>query len=226
MNRKAWLLIFLLVLAADIICIWLKQPSLEHFFKPLIVPALLTGFLITVRGIAARLSRWIVLALFFSWVGDVLLLFQDKKELFFLLGLAAFLVAHVCYIIFFHQVRVRENIKSNLWLLVPVVVYYAALISWLSPYLGDKKLPVRIYGIVISFMLMLALHMLYLANKRAGRLIALGAFLFIASDSILAVNKFYESFPLAGVLIILTYGLAQWLISLGASYYIREANTY
>jgi uncharacterized membrane protein YhhN len=53
-------------------------------------------------------------------------------------------------------VRVKEKIKSNVWLLFIVVIYYAILITILSPHLGDMKLPVRIYGIVISFMFMLA----------------------------------------------------------------------
>jgi uncharacterized membrane protein YhhN len=119
----------------------------------------------------------------------------------------------------------KEGIKSKLWLLVPVVVYYVVLISWLSPYLGDKKLPVRIYGIVISFMLLLALHMQYSRNKAAGKWMMTGAILFILSDSVLAVNKFYQSFEGAGVIIILTYGLAQLFIAEGAARYIQQLNS-
>ena len=72
------------------------------------------------------------------------------------------------------------------------------LISWLSPYLGDMKLPVRIYGIVISFMFMLAMHMLFIKNKTAGKWMMIGALLFVISDSVLAINKFYQSFEAAG----------------------------
>jgi uncharacterized membrane protein YhhN len=84
------------------------------------------------------------------------------------------------------------------------------------------KLPVRIYGIVISFMLMLAMHMLFSKNKPAGRLMMTGALLFVISDSILAVNKFYQSFEIAGVVIVLTYGLAQLFIVEGAIRYVRR----
>jgi hypothetical protein len=41
------------------------------------------------------------------------------------------------------------------------------------------------------------------------------------SDSILAINKFYQPFEAAGVLIMLTYGLAQFFIVQGAIKYIR-----
>jgi uncharacterized membrane protein YhhN len=50
----------------------------------------------------------------------------------------------------------------------------------------------------------------------------LGAVLFVVSDSLLAINKFYSSFELAGVLIMLTYGMAQLLIVTGAINYIRK----
>ena len=82
------------------------------------------------------------------------------------------------------------------------------------------KLPVRIYGIVISFMFMLALHMLFIKDKVAGKWMMLGALLFIISDSALAINKFYQPFEVASVIIMLTYGLAQLFIIEGARRYI------
>jgi len=117
-----------------------------------------------------------------------------------------------------------ENVKSNPWLLVAVVVYYAALINLLSPYLFDMKIPVLVYGVVISFMFMLAMHMLFIKNKTAGQWMMAGALLFVMSDSILAINKFYQPFEAAGVLIMLTYGLAQFFIVQGAIKYIRGQN--
>jgi len=221
MKKKYWLIIFSIVLLGDIAGIQYQSALLQYIFKPLIVPVIGAYFLFQTRHARPGLKKWIITALFFSWMGDVLLMFDTKAELYFLLGLSAFLVAHLFYIIFFHTVRVKENIKSNLWFLGIVVIYYMALITLLSPYLGDKKLPVRIYGIVISFMFMLALHMLFIKHKIAGRWMMMGALLFVVSDSVLAINKFYESFGGAGILIILTYGLAQLFIAEGASRYIN-----
>lgn len=170
------------------------------------------------------LRKWILLALLFSWLGDMLLLFQENDPFFFLLGLSAFLAAHIFYIIFFHWVRVKEQIKSNIWLLLLVVAYYAALISFLSPYLGDMKLPVRVYGLVISFMFMLAMHMFFIKDRRAGRMMMSGALLFVISDSVLAINKFYQPFTLADPFIMLTYGLAQLFITEGAARYMNMSS--
>jgi uncharacterized membrane protein YhhN len=96
--------------------------------------------------------------------------------------------------------------------------------SILTPWLGSMKLPVRIYGVVICFMLMLATHMFYIKNKIAGWKMFCGALLFVLSDSVLAVNKFYSPFAEADIIIMLTYGIAQLLITQGAIEYIRLAN--
>ncbi len=214
--------LFLLLVVGNLIATGLNAHLLESVLKSLLMPVLIAWFIVTLGKIKTNLKNWIIAALFFSWMGDVLLVFQEKSQLFFLLGLSSFLVAHIFYIIFFHQLRVREAIKPNAFYLLIVVIYYGVLIWWLGPYLGDMKLPVRIYGIVISFMLMLALHMFSLKGKTTGRLLIAGAVLFFISDSILAINKFYKPFEGAGLLIMSSYALAQLLLVYGAMNYINK----
>lgn len=165
-----------------------------------------------------------MLALLFSWAGDVLLMFESTFSNFFIFGLVAFLIAHIFYILFYENVIRKEGLRKNYWWFLPVILYYIALIYMLSPKLGNMKLPVRIYGIVISYMLIQALHTGRIKNMAAATLMIGGAVLFITSDSILAVNKFYESFGYAGIAIMLTYGIAQLLITLGAVKYISSAS--
>ena len=112
------------------------------------------------------------------------------------------------------------DVKCKIFLLLPVLVYYAILMTVLSPWLGDMKLPVRVYGVVICFMLMLALHMPYIQDKKAGLLMMSGALLFVLSDSVLAMNKFYKPFKEADIIIMITYGIAQLSIVQGAIKYI------
>jgi uncharacterized membrane protein YhhN len=221
MKKYFWVLLFLVVLAANLIDRQFNNGQLEYFIKPLLIPLLAAYFISQTNSIANYLSKWILLALFFSWAGDVLLMFEPKDKIFFLLGLSSFLMAHIFYIVFFHYVRVKEKVKGNPWLLIVVVIYYATLVTLLSHYLADMKIPVLVYGVVISFMFMLAMHMLFIKNKSAGQWMMFGALLFVMSDSILAINKFYQSFELAGILIMLTYGFAQLFIVHGAAGYIK-----
>lgn len=222
MKKQGLVILFFLLLIADIVAIETGNTLLQNITKPLLMPVLAVFFLVHAGPHSHHLRKWMLAALFFSWAGDVLLMFQEKFSDFFLFGLSAFLLAHIFYIVFFHWIRVKEGVKGNLFLLLPVAAYYTGLIIWLSPYLGEMKMPVRIYGIVISFMLMLALHMLYIRNKKAGRMMVAGAILFILSDSVLAINKFYNPFEFAGTVIILTYGLAQLLLVKGAADHIRS----
>jgi len=213
MKRSIWLILFAIDAIVELIAIQLNNESIQLIAKPLLMPLLGAYFISQTNSIKSPLKKWILIALLFSLAGDVVLMFQEKSSIYFMLGLVAFLFAHIFYIFFFHNIRVIENMKSKAWLLLIVVTYYAGLITFLSPYLGDMKLPVRIYGIVISFMFLLAMHMLFIKNKIAGRWMMIGALLFVVSDSVLAINKFYRPFEMAGIIIILTYILAQFFIS-------------
>lgn len=222
MKSRLILFLFFVSLLVHLLAIQFGWQLPERITKPLLVLLLADYFLLETRTISSSLKKWGLLALLFSWMGDVLLMFQGSDDIFFLLGLSAFLIAHIFYILLFHRIRVAEKIKSAIGYVIIVAVYYAALIGLLAPHLGEMKIPVVVYGIVISFMLMLALHLLSLSNKPAGRMIFTGALLFVASDSLLAINKFYQPFTAAGVLIMLTYGLAQFCIVRGLAFYLDK----
>lgn len=220
-SQSSWFLAaFIIFLIADLIAIAAHFDSARYVTKIGLILPLLLFFIVETRGAGSGLKRWIIFALLFSWAGDCFLLFDKNGGYFFLIGLSMFLIAHLFYIFFFHKIRQAENVRPRVLILLLVVIYYVALIYLLSPYLGDMKVPVRIYGIVISFMLMLAFHMLFINEAKAGLLMAIGAALFIISDSILAINMFYHAFAPAGFIVILTYGAAQLLITLGAVTYI------
>ena len=222
--KKIWLSVFVVAIFADLIGIYLKNDILVYVAKPLIVITLIFYFLSATKGIQSDLIIIIIRALTFSWLGDVVLMFDSFNKNIFLIGLLAFLFAHLIYIRFFSLVRMGEKIKLKPGFILLVVVYYSGLIYLLFNDLHEMKIPVLVYGIVISVMFLLALHMLFIKIKEAGKLMMFGALLFIASDSILAVNKFYEPFEYAGIAIMLTYGIAQLLITLGAVRYITSTS--
>jgi uncharacterized membrane protein YhhN len=215
---------FLLILIIHIAGIYTGYEMVETFTKPLLMMVLAGYFIGNTKSFSSGIKKWIILSLIFSWIGDSLLMFVSSDKAFFLAGLAAFLVAHVFYIFFFNAVRIQEKVKGKIFLLLLVFIYYAGLMSILTPWLGSMKLPVRVYGVVICFMLMLAMHMFFIKNKSAGWKMFCGALLFVLSDSVLAVNKFYSPFTEADIIIMLTYGLAQLLIVQGAIEYIRSDN--
>ena len=64
---------------------------MQTIFKPLIITSAYRLFWFATKKYNTGIAKWILFALFFSLAGDVLLMFQAKKEIFFLLGLSAFL---------------------------------------------------------------------------------------------------------------------------------------
>jgi uncharacterized membrane protein YhhN len=222
MSKRYRIIIFFIILVADLVAVQGQYKMAEYFFKPLIIIWLMAWFVLQVIYVQSSLKKWIIFALFFSWLGDVLLMLDDDHSLFFLPGLSSFLVAHIFYILFFHFVRIKEMVKSRWYLLLIVAIYYGVIIAILSPHLGDMKLAVRIYAVVISFMFLLAMHMVFIKNKTTGMWMMAGALLFVISDSLLAINKFYQPFEMAGFLVMSTYGLAQLFLTEGAIRYISS----
>lgn len=71
-------------------------------------------------------------------------------------------------------------------------------------------------------MLFLAMLLYDMQDNRTARYLLTGAVFFIISDSVLAINKFYLSFSGAAWIIMITYVLAQWLITEGLVRYINS----
>lgn len=214
--HPAFLLYFLVLaveLAAQLFRSNMLLQSLHPFAKALLMPLLIYG----VAACSRKLKPWLRLlyaALLLSWAGDVLLLFQNRN-IFFILGLAAFLLAHVCYVIVY-QKQVGKARISVQWLpIAAVVIYSIALLAYLWPALHSMRLPVVFYALAITVMLVTALHLKNFLLPQAFRLVFGGSMLFVISDSLLAINRFKTPFSLAGFLIMLTYGLAQYFIATG-----------
>lgn len=72
-------------------------------------------------------------------------------------------------------------------------------------------------------MLLVAAHS-FSWQTNIGKWVITGALLFVASDSLLAINKFYQPFNSAGLAIMATYGLAQLFIVIGLTKCMRSAN--
>ncbi len=218
MKKSAVLLysvIFWIIVFIDIAGISSGSSIINALAKPLLIPALLLLLLFSTASLHSK--NLIVAALLFSFSGDVLLLFESKGPLFFIGGLASFLATHICYILYFINIKSPRPslIRKQPWLAALIAAFGISLVQLLLPGLGSLTLPVIIYTIVICTMMICSLHVFLKTGAPSNRLFAAGALLFIASDSMLAMNKFYKPFSAASVLIILTYCAAQFCIVQG-----------
>ncbi|WP_040279809.1 lysoplasmalogenase [Psychroserpens damuponensis] len=202
-----------------IVCLELLTGSLEtlsalhYIFKPAILISLLIFFILKSNALHKPLRLIIILALVFSLAGDVFLMFVDVSPNYFLLGLIAFLVAHIMYVIAF--LKQRNKAAKPFGFITFLMLFASGLFYFLKDGLHDMLIPVVIYMLVILSMSTAAFMRKGNVSKRSYILVFLGALFFMISDSILALNKFYEPLAYSNINIMLTYALAQYLIIIG-----------
>ncbi len=214
--KKYTLYFFVLVSIAELISVTYQITELSLIAKPLIMIALMGYYLSS----TSSLSIMFITAMTFCWLGDVLLMFDYKSELFFMAGLGSFLVGHILYILCYQ--RLRFNSATNPLLgpqkirfSLPIVLAGTGLVVVLYPTLADLRLPVIIYALVITVMVLQALFRFGYTTTKSFALVFCGAICFMISDSLLAINKFLQPIPLASLSIMTTYILAQYLIVAG-----------
>jgi uncharacterized membrane protein YhhN len=183
----------------------LFNEKLAFLSKPFLITSLVVIYLIAVK----KPSFWYVSALFFSFWGDVLLLFEKQ---FFVFGLASFLLAHVLYIKITASYIKKTSLQKIALTCLPFVFFVFSFLYLIKDNLGGMKIPVIVYGVVIcSFGAISFLN--YIQEKSTANLwLFLGTIIFIISDSLIAINKFYEPKEFYQISIMLTYIIAQYLI--------------
>jgi alkylglycerol monooxygenase len=153
----------------------------------------------------------LLLALLASLAGDVLLMLPGN---YFVPGLGAFLVTHLCYLAMLRQgVGWFPSRKA----LLAVLGVGAAMYAVVLPGLGAGVLPVAVAAYVLVIALMAAqgigrATVLGKAVDAGARWVAVGACIFMLSDALIAINKFVMPVPQSGLWILATYFCAQMLI--------------
>lgn len=183
--------------------------TLVYVFKPLTTLLILAIALRPASGATGHYAGAVAVGLVFSLAGDVFLMLPRDR---FREGLASFLAAHVCYIAAF---------TSGTGFVVdpvPTVAFGALgllLLRLLWPGVSSRlRIPVVLYLVVILTMAVQATGRALRIHDVSSLLAAAGAALFVASDALLAWDRFRVSFRSSRAAVLSTYFLAQWLIAL------------
>ncbi|MES2829408.1 MAG: lysoplasmalogenase [Bacteroidota bacterium] len=164
-----------------------------------------------------KFHKRIFIGLILSLTGDCLLMLSHER--LFLYGLLAFFLCHSSYVrAFYLDFRSAPELdKKNARITVIIgAMMCTSFFFFIRPYLGNMRVPVLAYCLVITFMGMMAAFRNKRVNKTSFQLIMIGALFFYLSDFLLVVNRFVNPFERAHVVIISTYMLAQYFIVIGA----------
>lgn len=163
--------------------------------------------------------RWsLVAGLGCSAVGDAFLMSGGR---YFLPGLCSFLAAHICYIVgFTRDSRLGEHkLPFAGWGL-----YSMILVPCLWPGMAQGlRIPVLLYTLALAGMAAQAASRAISLRRTAAVIGAVGAGLFVISDSALAYQKFREPLKYGHVLVLGTYFAAQAGIALSVILTRRRA---
>ena len=206
MNKIVPLIAFMLFCLIDFFGIYLDKQMMVNFAKPMLMITLFWYY----YSNAKKLNKYFVLGLFFSFLGDILLL--GVGAMYFVFGLLFFLIAHVFYIIIVLKIIQITKPKEFIIASVPFLLLFLVLMNVLYAGLGSMKIPVIIYAMTISFFGIVSLILYLQAKTKISLLLLVGVLTFITSDTILALNLFYKKQSFYPLLIMMTYVLAQYLI--------------
>ncbi len=191
-----------------------------YLSKPLLM-TFLGLYFFTVTQIKTNFSRRVLTGLIFSLAGDTLLMFNAPgREYFFLLGLGAFLCAHLAYILAFwgYEKNLRGAFHQSPFLALPFLIFLAGFLAYLWPGIPEGlKIPVAGYSTVIITMSMACFQLRPKLNGKLFLGLFSGVLLFVISDSLIAISKFSpgeQAIPeFIRPLIMITYIAAQYLIA-------------
>ena len=209
MRLDTWIAVVLIsVSAAFAISGKYQRSKFVHYaFKPLTMIMIISLAWERTVGHPSAYGYLILAGLCLSLFGDVFLMLSPR---YFRPGLMAFLAAQVLYISAFSR-NLGALSFTPLW----VILAYGALV-FLVLYrgLGKYRWPVLVYILTISAMSWLALNRHFSRLDQNSLPAAIGAFLFLGSDSVNAFNRFRKRFGSAQAIILSTYFAAQLLFAL------------
>ena len=175
-------------------------------FKPLTMILIIS--ILFINGIELEgFLFFIFWGLIFSLLGDIMLLKPWYK---FELGLATFLVGHIFYFTAFIS---YNGMDWDILPLLPFIGFAIWLFRMIKPNLGKLIIPVGAYMSIILLMVWQGMGIWLSTKNTFGLLIGSGTFIFCVSDSILAYQRFMRRFKYGNTLALVTYYIAQYLIS-------------
>ena len=206
----ALVIVAALLAIGDWTVVHLRLFRLEYLLKP----ATLAVLIAAAAGADIDDGKaWVVAALVFGLLGDIGLMFSrdGRADPPFLAGLAAFLLGHVAYIGAFLSAGVH-GLRLLAGLLVVVGVAALALPAVLR---GAARAAGRDFALIVAAYAAVLAAMTALGIGTGIVATAIGAALFLGSDTLLARQRFVAPVKHGPLLVIVTYHLAQFLIVLG-----------
>ena len=213
MMKYISLILFFIVTGIHLYASLKKDKQLRNYTKPFILITLLAFYCFSTEHIELT----IILALFFSWGGDVLLIPKGVK--WFTAGGISFMVSHFFFILTYAGLTDFTKLSMPVMIILPVCFFIssAVIFHYLRPHLPKALFyPMLLYLLINGGMNCFAWFRSFSTTGPAAVITAVGALLFYISDTSLFFVRFNKDSRLkTHFLVMLTYSLGEFLIVLG-----------
>ena len=218
MIEYIFLALFFIFVIIEVFAEYKDIKKIEYCTKPLLMPLLILFYIFgVVETTSISNVDWlIVIALLGGCAGDIFLMLENEDK-WFLFGMGAFLINQIFYIISFF-LTITDITNFNAWgyfLLGPAILILVLTVPRFINKTEDMKIPVLVYLVAILLMHIAAIFRLAEFQGLPFILVYVGSISFIFSDACIAVNKWAGEFTNARLIIMTTYILAQFYITLG-----------
>ena len=226
-KSTAFLTAFGLLLLTDVVAISLQERAIEFVAKAFLMPCLALYLWSSVGNRGLGGARFLFIGILFAFIGDVMLAIDSGDTgVFFLLGMAAFLVMHALLIKHYLRIRDLNNLNTlpNLpvmFLIFAVAVVLIDAITSTTP--QSLFFPLILFGMTLAASTGMSAQAFDKLGERRALLTVIGALLVMASDVVLGIGLNPENrFTGQSQIVMLTYGLGMLLIVQGTLETIRR----
>lgn len=226
-SFKKFTILYYGLVAVFMCSVLFNLPLLHYVVKPIFMVVLMIFHRKQLTRNFSFFSQLVQFGLFFSWIGDIALMFDEQIPLLFVVGLGAFLIAHLGYTAAFVKSVIDSKAHLNVLKSILLSLPFIVITGWFFYYMkdglpADLFVPVLAYTIVISLMgIAAAIRHQHVASKNYNWILV-GAILFILSDMVIAINKFVIDFEHDAILNMTLYLTGQFMITVGAVFYAKK----
>ncbi len=218
--KKIIIFISILLLISTSVFVYLRIINSQYaiIFKTINILLIFVVAFIILNGNKELYTFLILLGLFFSILGDIFLCLEKPL---IMLGIIAFLITHIFYIVAFLRLINNNVFKLLSMSIFPILAYISGLLVSIPLFIYITSISILIkcfallYFFVLLFLVSVAFSLRYIPelNKKRKVFIFVGSLLFLVSDILLAFN-FVIRIPLLSLWNSITYLPAQLLITL------------
>jgi len=213
-DKRYFTVIFFLILGIDLyVKLSLPPMPFRYMSKPLVMLLLLGFYLCHQKEKEKKKFWWTIIGICCYFLADIFLI-NHLSNVSFILGMVMVIVGKS-----FYSLKFSHTADFKLGRLVPfllvIFAYMSILFSFIYDNLGIFFIPVLFYFFVSLLMGQMAFLRKDVVNFKSYIMVLAGVELLVVGESVMALKMFYDDIPYQDIIVMLFYGLAQYLVISG-----------